>query len=196
MTTQTSVVTPERFETGYKSFAEWMAAIPEHQTDFQGHYDAFTPDAGDIAAVKALVEKHGVKAFCIGEHWCPDVWRGLPVFAKVAEGTGITARYFERDENKDIMSEFLKDGEFESIPAMVFYDGNHRYLFHWIERPQLAMDDMARLRAEILATAPTEDGPERQAAQAAYRAATATHAPQWRHATLTEWRALLEKTLA
>ncbi len=196
MTTQASVVTPARFDTGMKSFKEWMAAIPERQAEFQQHYDDYTPDAGDIAAVKALVAKHGVKAFVIGEHWCPDVWRGLPVFAKVEEQTGIAARYFARDENKDIMSEFLNHGEFESIPTMVFYDANHKLLGHWIERPQLALDEMAKLRAEILAPAPQEDGPEKQAAQAKYRAATAERAPAWRHATLTEWRALLEKALA
>jgi hypothetical protein len=176
------------------SFAAWMAAIPERQKEFQRHYDEYTPADDDLEAVRALVEQHGVKALALGEHWCPDVWRGVPVLARIAEGTGMETRYFFRDQNKDIMSEFLKDGEFESIPTVVFYDRNHRYLGHWIERPVLANEEMVPLR-KILQDAPAEDGPERKAAQDRYREATWEAAPNWRDATLKEMRALLEEAL-
>ena len=195
MTTTQSVVTPARFETGYKSFAEWQAAIENRQEEFQKHYDEYTPDATDVAAIKALVESKGVKALLIGENWCPDVWRGMPVVSKMQEGTGMNVRYFFRDQNKDIMAEFLNKGEFESIPTVVFYDGDHNYLGHFIERPQQAIDDMAALRKEILEPAPREDGPERQAAQQKYREAAAAKAGDWRHATLREMRELIENAL-
>lgn len=197
MTSSTSVVTPERFESGMTSFAEWQAAAgEERRPEFQKHYDAYTPDPADAAAIKALVESRGVKALVIGEDWCPDVWRGLPVVSRMAEATGMTVRYFQRDLNKDIMAEFLKDGEFESVPTVVFYDGDHNYLGHFIERPQTAYAKMAELRKEILEPAPKEDGPEKTAAQAKYRAATAERAAEWRHDTLKEFRALLEQALA
>ena len=44
------------------------------------------------------------------------------------------------------MNEFLKDGQFQSIPTFVFYTRDHRYLCHWIERPQKANDEMHLLR--------------------------------------------------
>ena len=194
MTSPTSVVTPERFQTGMTSFEQWMGAIEARHKEFQRHYDEYTPDPDDAAAVRALVERHGVKALVLGEHWCPDVWRGLPVMARIGEATGMEVRYFERDKNKDIMSEFLNQGEFESIPTIVFYDRDHRYLGHWIERPARANEEMEPLRA-ILRDAPQEDGPERKAAQDRYRDATWQAAPNWRHAQLKEIRALLEKAL-
>ena len=196
MTSTTSVVTPERYEIGFKSFQEWMGAIGQRQKEFQAHYDEYEPNAEDLAAVRALVEQHGVKALVIGEDWCPDVWRGLPVTAKIAEATGMEVRYFMRDQNKDIMSEFLNQGEFESIPVVVFYDRDHRYLGHWIERPQVANEALVSIRAQTLDQAPSEDGPERQEAMGRYRAATAEAAPAWRHATLKEMRALLEGALS
>jgi len=195
MTSGTSVVTPERFATGISSFTGWMEKIPERHKEFQRHYDEYTPDPEDIEAVKKLVQAHGVKALVLGEHWCPDVWRGVPVIARIAEATGMEVRYFARDENKDIMSEFLNQGEFESIPTVVFYDGNHRYLGHWIERPALANEEMVPLRA-ILDAAPKEDGPERQEALARYREKTWDMAPGWRHASLKEMRQLIENALA
>lgn len=195
MTTTASVVTPERFETGMKSFAEWMRTIDTRHEEFQKHYDEYTPNVDDVAAIKALVASHGVKVLVLGEAWCPDVWRGLPVVARMAEATGMTVRFFLRDENKDIMGEFLNKGEFESIPTVVFYDGNHNHLGTWIERPVEAIEDMARLRKEILEPAPQEDVPERTEARAKYSAATNELRAGWRHASLREMRALLENAL-
>jgi hypothetical protein len=192
MASQTSVVSPERYATGFSSFSEWQEKIENRQEEFQKHYDEYEPNADDLAAIKKAVQERGIKALLIGENWCPDVWRGLPVVSKMQEGTGMEVRYFFRDENKDIMAEFLNKGEFESIPTVVFYDGDHNYIGHWIERPVAALDDMARLRKEILEPAPREDGPERQAAQAKYREATAARAADWRHASLKEMRELIE----
>ena len=89
MTSETSVVTPDRFATGLSSFSAWMDSIEGRNEEFQRHYDEYEPDADDIAAVASLVESRGVKALVLGEHWCPDVWRGLPVIAKIAEGAGM-----------------------------------------------------------------------------------------------------------
>ena len=194
MTSQASVVTPERFATGLPDFGAWMDAIEQRQKEFQQHYDDFTPNEEDVAALAALVERHGVKALSLGEDWCPDVWRGVPVIAKIAERTGMELRLFKRDENKDIMSEFLNQGEFESIPTIVFYDREHRYLGHWIERAALANEEIAEIRSEVMADVPAE-GPERDRAMARYRAATTERAGPWRHAQVSEIRELLEGAL-
>lgn len=193
MITSSSAVTPERYKTGLGSFREWMAAIPERHAEFQRHYDEYTPDPKDIAAVKALVQKHGLKALVLGEHWCPDVWRGLPVFAKISEQTGMEVRFFFRDKNMDIMNEFLKNGKSASIPTVVFYDRNHRYLCHWIERPAVAAALLAPLIAAMKAA--PENSDERRAALARLNDANWEGAPAWRHATLKELRSLLESRL-
>ena len=189
-----SVVTPERFAEGMPTFAGWMAAIEKNKETFQRHYDEFVPDMGDIAAMKALVEQHGVKALIIGEDWCPDVWRGLPVFSRVGELTGMETRHFLRDLNKDIMAEFLKDGEFESVPTVVFYDKNHKYLGHWIERADRANAEMPPLRKVMEGKEPGT--PAHDEARAQYQLLTWDHAEDWRDAEVAEFRALLEEALA
>lgn len=195
MTNDASVVTPDRFTTGLSSYSAWMDAIPERKEEFQSHHDGYIPIDEDIAAVKQLVDEHGVKVLTIGEHWCPDVWRGLPVMAKIAEATGMEHRMIFRDQNKDIMSEFLKDGEFESIPTMVFYDREHNYLGHWIERPTIANEEMQDIRERVMPDGAPAEGPERDKVMGEYRAETDKRAPDWRHATLKEIRELLEASL-
>ena len=55
----------------------------------------------------------------------------------------------ERDLNKDMIAEYLKDGEFESIPVYIFYNAEHIELAHFIERPGLANEQMDQLH-EVL----------------------------------------------
>src|SRR5258708_36839683 len=78
----------------------------------------------------------------MGEDWGPDVYRGLGVAQKIAEAAGIPMKMFERDQNKDMIAEYLKDGQFESIPVYIFYTKDHRELGHFIERPKLANEQI------------------------------------------------------
>ncbi len=196
MAAPTSVVTPERYATGIASYKDWMAAIGQRQAEFQRHYDEFQLKAEDAAYFKKLADEKGVKALVIGEDWCPDVWRGLPVMARIQEASGMEVRYVMRDQNKDIMAEFLKNGEFESIPVAVFYDGNHNYLGHWIERAKLADEQMGEVRRNALPNPmPAQDTPEYAAAQDAARKAAIDAAEPWRQAQVQEMRELLERAL-
>ena len=194
MTSETSVVTPERFASGMDAFPQWMESIENRQKEFQRHYDEYEPKAEDIEAVRAYVESHGVKALVLAVDWCPDVWRGLPVIAKISEATGMEMRIFERDAHKDIMAEFLNQGEFESVPTIVFYDRDHRYLGHWIERAKLANEEMAPLRDML--TGKERGTPEFDEAREAYLARTWELADGWRHAQVAEFRELLASALS
>jgi hypothetical protein len=152
-----SVVTPERFAQGL-TYDQWVSAIDRSQDRFQENYEATELSEDDIRAFRELVARPNGPARCLalGEPWCPDVFRGLPVMARIAEACGMELRVFFRDQNKDIMAEFLKQGEHESIPTFVFYTGDHRYLCHWIERPALADEEMHLMR-QIFENRPREE---------------------------------------
>lgn len=148
MVQQASVVTPERFASGL-TYQEYIAQIQTNKDRFQQNYEGTELTEEDIARFKAIMARPNgpAKVLVLGEDWCPDVYRGLPVMAKIAEATGMELRVFPRDQNKDIMAEFLNQGEFESIPTIVFYTKDHQYIAHWIERAQKANEEMPQLRA-------------------------------------------------
>ena len=147
MAQQTSVVTPERFASGL-TYRDYIAQITQNRDRFQENYEGTELTEEDIAAFKAIMARPNgpARVLALGEDWCPDVYRGLPVIAKIAEATGMELRVFPRDQHLDIMNEFLKDGEFQSIPTLVFYTKDHQYITHWIERPQQANAEMGQLR--------------------------------------------------
>ena len=158
------------------------------------HYDEWEHDQTDIDKVRQYVESKGIKALCIGEDWCPDVWRGLPVISRIGELTGMEVRLFQRDENSDIMDEFLKDGEFESIPVVVLYDSDHNYLGHWIERADQANAEMQPLLSMLHGHERGSD--EWQEARNNYLTKTVELAQGWRNAQVKEMLALLDEVYA
>ena len=193
---QTSVVTPERFAQGM-TYEQWMGAIDRNQARFEENYAGTQLSDDDAGAFRRLVERDGGPARCLslGEAWCPDVFRGLPVMARIAEASGMELRAFLRDQNNDIMAEFLKNGESESIPTFVFYTKDHRYVTHWIERPALANEEMPKLRelTEPLRNPDISPEERRQHIQAYI---DFQHGPVWagwRDATVRELRELLEQ---
>ena len=46
----------------------------------------------------------------------------------------LETRIFLRDENSDLMDQFLKDGLYRSIPVFVFFDENMHELARFIKR--------------------------------------------------------------
>jgi hypothetical protein len=142
-----SVITIERFGKG-KTFQEYLASGIRNRNLFEDNYNGLTISAEQERSLKELAARpdgpHHVVV--IGEDWCPDVYRGAGVAQRIAEAMGIELRYFERDQNKDMIAEYLKNGEFESIPVFVFYDREHREVAHFIERPKLANEQIHQTR--------------------------------------------------
>ncbi len=141
-----SVVTRERFDSGL-NYDAWMKHIQRNIPKFEFNYSATSVPPATAGALQALAQKDGgpARVLVLGEDWCPDVFRGLPVIQRMAEAAGWELRAFPRDDNADIMSEFLKGGEHQSIPAVVFYTKDHQYLTHWIERPAKADAEMGEV---------------------------------------------------
>jgi hypothetical protein len=196
MATQTeSVVTPERFEQGI-SWQQWLEQIDRNQEKFAENYESAVIDPEDVAAIKALMAQPNGPAKCLalGEAFCPDVFRGLPVMVKLAEATGLRLKIFFRDQNLDIMNEFLYKGEFQSVPTLVFYTRDHKYIGHWIERAKKAREEMPLLN-EISSKMRNPDlsPEERQQHMAAYVAFQRGPVwASWKDAQVKEIRQLLE----
>jgi hypothetical protein len=203
-----SVVTPERYASGM-TFDEYVAYIgtPENlaregsggstRRDFSAFFrEAFEKTHLTDAQLEAwswLCAQPGgpAKMLAISEDWSSDCRRDVPVFARIAAGTGMELRIFCRDgqkfsdahvpsmadapdSNADIMAEFLnqKNGTtWQSIPVCVFYTKDLEYLYHYQEYPAIYHKDpiVARIRepqaGESASDAAARTGPLFQALQ-------------------------------
>jgi thiol-disulfide isomerase/thioredoxin len=83
--------------------------------------------------------KDNVTWLVITESWCGDAAHIMPVINKIAElNDNITFKTVLRDENKDLMSLFLTDGN-QSIPKLIMLDDKTREVINtYGPRPNLA----------------------------------------------------------
>ncbi|MEM6736092.1 MAG: thioredoxin family protein [Bacteroidota bacterium] len=72
----------------------------------------------------------------ITETWCGDAANSVPIIARLAElNQGINLRIVLRDENLELMDQFLTKGG-RSIPKLIALDKDLNVLFHWGPRPE------------------------------------------------------------
>ena len=191
MAQQTSVVTLERFAQGM-TYDQYMDTVKVNKARIEEYYANVEVGSEQANALRELTSAAGgpARMMIIGEDWCGDVVRELPVLARVAEAAGLELRIFPRDENHDIMNEFLKEGQYMSIPVAVFYDEGHEYICHWIERSQAANREQGEIEAAIRSENPDMSDQDfgRQR-----RARTAARAGDWQKATVDELLGILRE---
>ena len=194
MASNTSVVTPQRFDEGF-TYADYMAQVNVNKDRMDGFYENFKVTPENEASLKELAANPDgpTKMLVLGEDWCGDVVRGLPVLARMAEAAGWDMKVFPRDQHHDIMNEFLKEGQWMSIPTAVFYTSDHRYILHWIERPEVAERESKEIEEAIRAESPgisdQDFGRERRTRMGA-------RAEAWQQATVEEIIAKLQQGIA
>jgi hypothetical protein len=72
----------------------------------------------------------------ISEPWCGDAAQLLPIVCNALDGLDqIHLKIFLRDENPELMNQFLTNGT-KSIPIFVFFDANYNVLLQWGPRPE------------------------------------------------------------
>jgi len=204
MPTATTVVTPARFAQGL-TYADYVTKATINHDKFEKNYQSVPLTEEDLAFFrKAAAHPHGpAKILALAEAWCGDVYRELPTFARIAEATGMELRVFPRDENPDVMDEFLTNGKARAIPVFVFYTADLQYIARFVERSAsahaglaAAMDE-AKVKLNLPSTATFGNLPDadRQGFLREVIARIQPHSDQWRKDAIQELRELLATAL-
>ena len=145
-------VTKERFAQGL-TYAEYKAQMTRNQERLLANEAAVVLEPADLAFFRQLPAPFHV--LVLAEDWCGDVINNLPVLGRMAEASGkLDVRIFLRDQHLDIMDQYLKEGQFRSIPVFVVFAPNFQELGHWIERPASVSKLQAEMRDHLFATDP------------------------------------------
>jgi hypothetical protein len=201
----TTVVTPARFEQGLR-YADFLTQATVNRDKFELYYKESPLSAEDISFFKkaAALPNGPAKILALAEAWCGDVYRELPTAARIAEATGMDLRVFLRDENADIMDEFLSnDGKARAIPVFVFYSSETRYITHFTERSAGAHAELAAIMDEVkrqlnlppATTFATVPEAEKQAFLREVIAKIRPRFADWQKESIKEMRALLATAL-
>src|ERR1700734_86463 len=205
MPTATTVITAPRYAQGLP-YAHFLPQAAVNVDKFEQNYKSAPLSAEDLAFFKrAAAQPNGpAKILAIAEAWCGDVYRELPTVARIAEVTGMELRVFLRDENADIMDEFLSnDGKSRAIPVFVFYTAGMQYLTPFTERSAMAHRELHEIVDQVkakmglpkettFATAPED---RRQELLREMIAKIQPRSEDWRKEAIKEMRQLLSAAL-
>lgn len=148
----------ERFEQGL-TYDQFKAQMTRNQERFEANEHLVSIDSDDLALFKTLPQTLNV--LVLAEDWCGDVIDNLPVLGRLAVESGkFNVRVFLRDQNLDIMDQYLKDGQFRSIPVFVVFDEQFKDLGHFIERPESVTQRRDALRRTVAAQHPELGSPD------------------------------------
>ena len=113
-------------------------------------------------------------------------------------------RVFLRDDDPDIMDEFLSnEGKARAIPVFIFYTKETRYITHFTERSAGAHTELAAIMDQVksqlnlppASTFATVPETNRQAFIREVIARITPRFPDWRKESIKEMRALLSSAL-
>lgn len=205
MLTATTVITPARFAQGL-TWADFLASAKVNRDKFEHNYKNPVLTQEDLSFFRKAGERpDGPRnLLAIAEAWCGDVYRELPTAVRIAEAAGMDLRIFLRDENPDIMDEFLSnEGKSRAIPVFVFYTSGMQYITHFTERSASAhaglevAKDEAKVKLNLPASASfgNLEGPQRQAFLEEVIARIQPYTDQWRRDAVQEIRQLLAAAL-
>ena len=145
-------VTRERFNQGM-TYAEAREKMPRNQPNIERIEGLIKLTDADLAPWRNLPENYNVLVLVIDP--CPDVYTNVPILQRIANESGkLNVRIFMRDDNKDLMAQFM-NGPYESVPVFAFFDQGMNLRSVFIERPKSVTDLRAQKTREI-----TESNPD------------------------------------
>jgi len=137
------MVTAERFAEGL--------TVAEYVAQMQTNRDAFARLLAEAPVRpedrEAIATREGkIKILVITEDWCPDSLRTIPVLARLVDGLPhVEMRVFLRDDNPDVMDQYLKRGQFRAIPVFAVFDEEMNELGRMIEAKMNVVGQMRTL---------------------------------------------------
>nr|WP_249306297.1 thioredoxin family protein [Lederbergia citrea] len=100
---------------------EYIDAMEKHKENLQLILKSFEVPAEDEEFFANLRNKQ-LRAIAITEDWCGDAMLNVPILLKLAEKCGIEVRMLLRDQNLELMDQYLTNGTSRAIPIFIFLD--------------------------------------------------------------------------
>lgn len=137
----------EWFEKGIpaKEFVETMKVNKE---SLQSVYEQFAVSEEDRAFFQGVKEKE-LRAIVITEDWCGDAMMNVPILLNIAQAANIDTRMILRDQNLELMDQYLTNGTARSIPIFVFIDNQGEEKAVWGPRAPKVQEFVMEMRKNL-----------------------------------------------
>lgn len=102
-------MTPEQYINGMTKNKKEMLSI----------YEKFSLTVEDLKKADSLKGKI-LRVIALSEDWCGDALLNNPILLRIAEAAGMEVRFLLRDQNLELMDQYLTNGTSRAIPIYLF----------------------------------------------------------------------------
>ncbi|TYR81444.1 thioredoxin family protein [Priestia megaterium] len=144
------------------TFTAYRNSMKVNQKELTQVYDELKFTAEDEKAWNELAKRNW-RGIVLTADWCGDAALNVPVFQRIAEASNIDLRFLIRDDNLELMDQYLTNGTARAIPIFIFIDQEGNEAAVWGPRSPEVQEYVMALRADL----PPADAPDFEAKQQA-----------------------------
>lgn len=141
--------TEQQYFENAKPFAQYMDDMTTKKEESYRIYEQFEVPADDEFI--ALLKEKAPHVLVITEDWCGDAMMNNAILRKITEAANIEAHAVYRDENLDLIDQYLTNGG-RSIPIYLLLSNEGEVIAKWGPRAekvqQFVMDGRAKFPAK------------------------------------------------
>lgn len=135
------------FDKGMTS-EEYIDGMKVHKENVEAIRKGFSIPVEDKDVLDKLGE-HSLRVIAITEDWCGDAMLNIPILLKVAGAAGMDVRMILRDENLELIDQYLTNGTSRAIPIFIFIDTDGNEKLVWGPRAPMVKKIVDDERAKL-----------------------------------------------
>jgi hypothetical protein len=141
------------FEKGI-TFEEYVNSMQVNREEMLSLYEKFALTDEDVAFFRTFRDRNW-RVIVLTADWCGDAMLCVPVLKKIGEVANWEFRYLIRDENLELMDQYLTNGKSRSIPIFIFIDRDGNEQAKWGPRAP----EVQKMVEEMRSTLPPQEDP-------------------------------------
>ncbi|GAA0350539.1 thioredoxin family protein [Oceanobacillus oncorhynchi subsp. oncorhynchi] len=126
---------------------EYIEAMEVNKEDLLYIYDNFSLPADE--AFFEEVKNMNLRAIILTEDWCGDAMLNMPILLKISEAGNMPVKALLRDDNLELMDQYLTNGTARSIPIIIFIDSEGNEAGKWGPRASKIQAYIDEARAQL-----------------------------------------------
>ncbi|MFZ3588537.1 thioredoxin family protein [Bacillus sp. DJP31] len=130
------------------TFEQYRASMQVNGQEFTRVYDGLRFTENDLESFKEVTARNW-RGIVLTADWCGDAALCVPIIQKIAEVSNIELRFLIRDENLELMDQYLTNGTSRAIPRFIFFDKQGNETAVWGPRSNEVEDMVKTLRTEL-----------------------------------------------
>ncbi|MFB5285012.1 thioredoxin family protein [Peribacillus sp. Hz7] len=142
------------FEKG-QTFEQYRTSMQVNQAEVTAVYEQVQLNDEDQRFLTDLHQRNW-RGIVLTADWCGDAALNVPIIQRMAEVSDIELRFLIRDENLELMNQYLTNGTSRSIPIFVFIDQEGKEVRVWGPRA----DEIQQLVTSLRNDLPASDSPD------------------------------------